>query len=162
MTIKELKENPVKLIADDWALVSAGTPEDWNTLTVSWGGIGELWGRDVAFIFIRPQRYTKKFIDEQDYFTISFFDLEYKDMLRLCGRISGRDCNKIKEAGLTLATDGAAVYPAEARLIIKCKKIAVQPLDNSGFLDKTIEKNYASGDYHYMYVGEIEKVIEKK
>ena len=59
MTIKELKENPVKLIADDWALVSAGTPEDWNTLTVSWGGIGELWGRDVAFIFIRPQRYTK-------------------------------------------------------------------------------------------------------
>ena len=121
MTIKELKENPVKLIADDWALVSAGTPEKWNTLTVSWGGIGELWGRDVAFIFIRPQRYTKKFIDEQDYFTISFFDPEYKDMLRLCGRISGRDCDKIKEAGLSLATDGEAVYPAEARLTLKCK-----------------------------------------
>ena len=65
MTIKELKENPVKLIADDWALVSAGTPEKWNTLTVSWGGIGELWGRDVAFIFIRPQRYTKKLFYNQ-------------------------------------------------------------------------------------------------
>ena len=54
MTIKELKENPVKLIAEDWALVSAGTPESWNTMTVSWGGVGELWGRDVVFIFIRP------------------------------------------------------------------------------------------------------------
>lgn len=161
MTIKELKENPVKLFDDDWALVSAGNPEKWNTLTVSWGGIGELWGRDVAFIFIRPHRYTKKFIDEQDYFTISFFDPEYKDMLRLCGRISGRDCDKIKEAGLTLATDGEAVYPAEARLTIKCRKIAVQPMDNSGFLDKTIEKNYPNRDYHYIYVGEIEKVIEK-
>ena len=82
-------------------------------------------------------------------------------MLRLCGRISGRDCDKIKEAGLTLATDGEAVYPAEARLTIKCRKIAVQPMDNSGFLDKTIEKNYPNRDYHYIYVGEIEKVIEK-
>ena len=83
-------------------------------------------------------------------------------MLRFCGRTSGRDCDKIKEAGLSLATDGAAVYPAEARLTFKCRKIAVQKLDNAGFLDKTIEKNYPSADYHYMYVGEIEKVIEKK
>ena len=63
MTIKELKENPVKLIADDWALVSAGTSESWNTMTVSWGGVGELWGRDVVLIFIRPQRYTDEFIN---------------------------------------------------------------------------------------------------
>lgn len=162
MTIKELKENPVKLIADDWALVSAGTPEKWNTMTVSWGGIGELWGRDVVFIFIRPQRYTKKFIDEQDYFTISFFDPEYKDMLRLCGRLSGKDCDKIKEAGLSPAADGGAVYPAEARLTIKCRKIAAQDMDNKGFLDESIEKNYPEADYHTIYVGEIEKVIEKK
>ena len=162
MTIKELKENPVKLIAEDWALVSAGTPEAWNTMTVSWGGVGELWGKDVAFIFIRPQRYTKKFIDSEDYFTVSFFDPEYKDKLRFCGRASGKDCDKIKEAGLNLATDGGAVYPAEARLTLKCKKIAVQLLNNKGFLDPEIEKNYTAGDYHYMYIGEIEKIIEKK
>ena len=70
MTIKELKENPVKLIAEDWALVSAGTPESWNTMTVSWGGVGELWGRDCATIYIRPQRYTREFIDSNDYFTL--------------------------------------------------------------------------------------------
>ena len=161
MTIKEIKENPVKLIAEDWALVSAGTPESWNTMTVSWGGVGELWGRDVVFIFIRPQRYTKKFLDEQDYFTLSFFDEQYKDALRLCGRVSGRDCDKAAKAGLSVASDGEAVYPAEARLVIKCKKLAVQSMDNSGFIDETIEENYKNGDYHYIYVGEIEKVIEK-
>lgn len=162
MTIKELKENPVKMIADDWALVSAGTPEKWNTMTVSWGGVGELWGKDVVFIFIRPQRYTKEFIDSQDYFTVSFFDPEYKDRLRFCGRTSGRDCDKIKESGLTVATDGEAVYPAEARLTVKCRKIAVQRMDNAGFLDKAIEDCYKNADYHYVYVGEIEKIIEKK
>lgn len=161
MTIKELNENPVKLIAQDWALVSAGTPESWNTMTVSWGGVGELWGKDVVFIFIRPQRYTKKFIDEQNYFTLSFFDDKYKEALKICGRVSGKDCDKLSMAGLNVATDGEAVYPAEARLTLKCKKIAVQKLDNSGFLDESIEKNYAAGDYHYVYVGEIEKIIEK-
>lgn len=161
MTIRELKENPVKLIAQDWALVSAGTPESWNTMTVSWGGVGELWGKDVAFIFIRPQRHTKKFIDEQDYFTLSFFDESYKDTLTFCGRVSGKDCDKISKAGLHVATDGEAIYPAEARLTLKCRKLAVQMLDNAGFLDASIEKNYAAGDYHYVYVGEIEKIIEK-
>lgn len=161
MTIRELKENPVKMIAEDWALVSAGTAERSNTMTVSWGGVGELWGKDVVFIFIRPQRYTKKFIDEQDYFTLSFFDDRYKEALRICGRVSGRDCDKAATAGLKFVSDGDTVYPEEARLVIKCKKIAVQKLEKEGFIDPSIEKNYAEGDYHYVYIGEIEKIIEK-
>lgn len=161
MTIKELKENPVKLIAQDWGLVSAGTVEKCNTMTVSWGGVGELWGKDVVFIFIRPQRYTKKFIDEQDYFTLSFFEDKYKEALRICGRVSGKDCDKAAMAGLNFVGDGEAVYPDEARLVIKCKKLAVQKLDKEGFIDSSIEKNYAEGDYHYVYIGEIEEIIEK-
>lgn len=161
MTIKELKENPVKLIAQDWGLVSAGTAGSNNMMTVSWGGVGELWGRDVVFIFIRPQRYTKKFIDEQDYFTLSFFEDKYREALRICGRVSGRDCDKAAMAGITMECDGDTVYPAEARLVLKCKKIAVQQLESDGFLDKSIEKNYADADYHYVYVGEIEEIIEK-
>ncbi|MDD6276273.1 MAG: flavin reductase [Clostridia bacterium] len=158
--IRELKENPVKLISDDWALLSAGEAGKWNGMTVSWGGIGELWGKDVVFVFVRPQRYTKEFIDASDYFTLSFFDGEYKQALRICGRKSGRDCDKMQLAGLTGVFDGDAVYPAEARLVIKCKKIAVQKLDNSGFIDKDIEENYANGDYHYVYVGEIKEILQ--
>ena len=159
--IREVKENLVKMIADDWALVSAGDGDEWNTMTISWGGVGELWGKDVVFAFIRPQRYTKEFMDKSDYFTVSFFDEKYKDALRLCGTKSGRDCDKTGLAGLTAEYDGEAVYPSQARLVIKCRKIAVQQMDNSGFFDESIESNYKSGDYHFIYIGEIEKVLEK-
>lgn len=159
--IREVKENLVKMIADDWALVSAGYGDEWNTMTISWGGVGELWGKDVVFAFIRPQRYTKEFMDKSDYFTVSFFDEKYKDALRLCGTKSGRDCDKTGLAGLTAEYDGEAVYPSQARLVIKCRKIAVQHMDNSGFFDESIESNYKSGDYHFIYIGEIEKVLEK-
>lgn len=160
-SIKKVKENLVKLISDDWALVSAGDRDKWNTMTISWGAVGELWGKDVVFAFIRPQRYTKEFMDREDYFTVSFFDERYKDALKICGSKSGRDCDKINMAGLTPSFDGEAVYPAEARLVIKCRKIAVQKMDNSGFIDNSIESNYRSGDYHFVYIGEIEKVLEK-
>lgn len=160
-SIKKVKENLVKLISDDWALVSAGDRDKWNTMTISWGAVGELWGKDVVFAFIRPQRYTKEFMDREDYFTVSFFDERYKDALKICGSKSGRDCDKINMAGLTPSFDGEAVYPAEASLVIKCRKIAVQKMDNSGFIDNSIESNYRSGDYHFVYIGEIEKVLEK-
>ncbi len=159
--IRDVKENLVKLIADDWALVSAGDKTDWNTMTISWGGVGELWGKDVVFAFIRPQRYTKEFMDKSDYFTVSFFDDQFKDALKICGTKSGRDCDKISMAGLTAEYDGEAVFPAQAKLVIKCRKIAVQKMDNSGFIDETIESNYKSGDYHFIYIGEIEKILEK-
>ena len=159
--IKEVKENLVKLISEDWALVSAGDKDNWNTMTISWGTVGELWGKDVVFAFIRPQRYTKEFMEKSDYFTVSFFEEKYKEALKICGSKSGRECDKISLAGLTVASDGESVYPAEARLVIKCRKIAVQKLDNAGFIDESIESNYRSGDYHIVYIGEIEKVLEK-
>ena len=161
INVRDIKESPVELIADGWGLVTAGNEEKFNTMTVSWGALGEIWGKDAAFIFVRPQRYTYECLEKEDIFTLSFYGAEYKDALRLCGRVSGRDCDKAAKAGLSVASDGEAVYPAEARLVIKCKKIAVQSLDNSGFIDTTIEENYKNSDYHYIYVGEIEKVIEK-
>lgn len=159
--IRNLKDNAVKIIADDWALLTAGDKEKWNTMTVSWGGIGELWGKDVVFVFIRPQRYTKEFVDSKDYFTLSFYEDNYKDALRICGKKSGRDCDKAAMAGLTGAFDGETVYPAEARLVLECRKIAVQHMDANGFLDKSIENNYSNADYHDIYVGEIIKILEK-
>jgi flavin reductase (DIM6/NTAB) family NADH-FMN oxidoreductase RutF len=34
-----------------------------NTMTVSWGGAGILWGKQVAFVFVRPQRHTFSFTE---------------------------------------------------------------------------------------------------
>ena len=145
-------ENPVKLIADDWALLSAGTPEDWNTMTVSWGAIGEIWGFDAAFAFVRPQRHTMKYLDANDTFTLAF-GLS-RETLALCGKISGRDCDKIARAGLTPYAQDGAVWPEGAKLAIVCRKAAKQAIDPAGFIDPRIEGNY-TGDYHHMFVGEI-------
>ena len=161
ISIKSLKENPIKLIDEDWGLVCACDGGEWNGMTVSWGGIGELWSKEVVMTFIRPQRYTKQLMDKSGYFTLSFFDADKKDALKICGSKSGRDCDKMKLAGLTPVYDGEAVYPAEAKLVLLCRKIAVQKMDNSGFIDKSIEENYPREDYHFVYIGEVEKIFEK-
>lgn len=160
--IRDVRESAVKLIRDDWALVTAGTQEKWNTMTVSWGGVGELWGKDVAMVFIRPQRYTYAFIEREAYFTMSFFDEAYQKALSLCGSKSGREINKAQATGLTPFFTDQAIAFQEARLVLVCRKLAFQDLDPAGFLDPAIDAScYPGKDYHRMYVGAIERVLTK-
>lgn len=159
LNIRDVKESAVKLISDDWALVTAGTADGYNTMTVSWGGIGELWGKDTAFIFIRPQRYTLPFIEQNDRFTLCFFGGAFKKELAFCGRTSGRDTDKAKETGLTPVFDGDVTYFAEASLVLKCRKTAKYDLSPDGFLDPSVAENYTNGDYHRMFTAEIEETL---
>ncbi len=159
INFRDVKENVISLLADGWALVSAGDEESLNTMTVSWGAIGELWGKDYATIYIRPQRYTLEFLDKKDYFTLSFFPEEYKNALTLCGRKSGRDTDKISETGLTPNFSEKAPLFDEAKLVLVCRKTAKQQFDPNCFIDKKIMDNYQQNDFHYMFFGEIEKVL---
>ncbi len=161
INIRQAAGNAVKMINDDWALVTAGDREKWNTMTVSWGGLGELWRRDAAFIFIRPQRYTREFIEKQELFTVSFFAGGFKKELALCGAKSGRDIDKAAATGLVPVFEDGAVFFEQANLVLVCRKIAFQDINPAGFLDETIEENYPSKDYHRMYVGEITKTYRK-
>jgi flavin reductase (DIM6/NTAB) family NADH-FMN oxidoreductase RutF len=160
LNIRGIK-NPVGQLADEWALLSAGTPEDWNTMTVSWGGVGEIWGFDAAFVFVRPQRHTLRYIDESELFSLSF-GLP-REITALCGKISGRDFDvpngKVLRAGLAAQTQDGAVWPAGAKTVLVCRKAARQTLDPASFLDPAIKKNYAAGDYHHMFVGEIVRCL---
>ncbi len=158
--IREIKKSAVELISDGWALVTAGNKNGLNTMTVSWGGLGEIWGKDAAFIFIRPQRHTLKFVDAEDMFTVCFFGDEYKKVLTFCGRNSGRDVDKVKETGLTPVFDGGTVYFEEASLVLKCRKMARYDLSPDGFLDDSIESNYNNGDYHKMFIAEIVETLK--
>ncbi|MBQ8782314.1 MAG: flavin reductase [Clostridia bacterium] len=159
---REIDKNAIKLISEDWALLTAGSADGWNTMTVSWGGIGELWGKDVAFVFVRPQRYTKEFIDNSEYFTLSFFDDSYKGALRVCGAKSGRDIDKSKEAGITPVFENGTAYLEQANLVLLCKKLYSQDMTPDCFLDKSIiTDNYKANDFHTTYVGEIIKVLKK-
>ena len=159
--IRAIEQSAVKLINDDWALVTAGDKNRWNTMTVSWGGLGELWGEDVVFVFIRPQRYTYEFVEKNELFTLSFFGGQHKKELSLCGSKSGRDTDKAAATGLTPVILDGAVSFEQAETVLICKKIAFQDLDPAGFLDKNIEENYPSKDYHRMYVGKILKTYRK-
>ena len=159
INIRAWKESAVKAISDDWALVTAGSEKAYNMMTVSWGGLGEIWGKDAAFIFIRYSRYTLQFLEENDRFTIAFFGGGYRKALALCGSKSGRDCDKAQQAGLTPVFDGGAPYFAQASVVLRCRKMAKYDLLPEGFLDPAIEGNYADGDYHRMFIGEVESVL---
>ncbi len=161
INIRDIKKSAVEMIADGWALVTAGNEEKFNTMTVSWGALGEIWGKDAAFIFIRPQRYTFEFTEKEELFTISFYAPEYKDALKICGSKSGRDIDKSAATGLTpVYTDGTVTFE-QAEYTLVCRKMAGQFLDPAGFIDGAIENNYANKDYHKMYIGEILKVYAK-
>lgn len=152
-----LKESVFSLIGDRWMLVAATDKSGkTNAMTASWGGMGVLWGKKVAFVFIRPQRYTKRFVDEADKFTLSFFDDSYKNMLGYMGKVSGKDEDKITKSGLTVTDkDGAPVFK-EASLTLVCRKMYRDTLKEENFIDKSnIEKWYPQKDYHDVYVAEI-------
>ncbi|MBR6786221.1 MAG: flavin reductase [Clostridia bacterium] len=161
INIRDIKKSAVELISDNWGLVTAGNAEKFNTMTISWGGLGEIWGKDAVFIFIRPQRYTYEFIEKEDIFTLSFYGNEYKDALKICGSKSGRDIDKVAATDLTpVFADGGVTFE-QAEYTLVCRKMASQFIDPKGFEDEAIEKNYAAGDYHKVYIGEILKVYAK-
>lgn len=159
---EQIKENPFKVIGSDWMLITAGTLKDHNMMTASWGGFGVLWNRPVCFCVVRPVRYTYKFMERSEYFTLSFFDKKYKKILNFCGTRSGRDVDKTAETGLTpVETREGAVYFEQARMILVCKKIYFQQIDPAHFLDPAIDENYPQKDYHRMYVGEVVRCLKK-
>lgn len=160
MTPEQLTKTPFQMIGKEWMLVTAKKEEQVNTMTASWGGLGVMWGKNVAFVVIRPQRYTKEFIDASDSFSLSFLDGTYKEKLNYLGTVSGRDEDKIAKAGLTVKEENAVPYFAEANTVLICKKLYQQEYQKECFLDSSIcERWYPNSDYHTMYIAEIEKVL---
>lgn len=157
----EIDDNLIRLIASDWMLVTAGSKEKFNTMTANWGGMGYLWKKPVAFVFVRPERYTYEFTESSDGFTLTFFEEKYRDALNLCGTKSGRDCDKVAETGLTPCfTENG--YPAftEARLVLECRKLYASMLTRDAFTDeRPLREHYSSADgLHKLYIAEIGKV----
>lgn len=169
----ELSENPLGMIGRDWMLVSAAKDtdgelcgNDYNTMTASWGGVGVLWGKPVAFVFIRPERHTFAFTEESEYMTLSFFGGEKRDELTYCGRNSGRDTDKATECGLTPVFEsdesGRSVYFDEAVTVLKLRKLYADDIKESAFLDTAPLSYYEKDGYHKMYVCEITDVLVRK
>jgi flavin reductase (DIM6/NTAB) family NADH-FMN oxidoreductase RutF len=157
-----LNKNFIKTIGDEWMLIAAGTQLKFNTMTASWGTMGVLWNKPIAICFIRPVRYTYSFVNESEFFTLSFFTENERSILSFCGSRSGRNVDKISETGLIpLLTANRAIGFMQSRLCIECRKIYADDLNPDKFLVPEIETNYPKKDYHRFYIGEIINVYIK-
>ena len=162
-SLAALGADPCDKIGGQWMLVTAEKDGRVNTMTASWGGLGVLWGKNVAFVFIRPQRYTKEFVDAAGRFTLSFYPESDREALSYLGRVSGRDEDKIGKAGFAVERfDGAPAF-SQARQVLVCRTLYTQKLDPAGFVDgcDADSRCYPAKDYHTVYVAEIEAVYEK-
>ena len=168
ISYEELSLNPMTMISREWMLITAGNEaRGFNTMTAAWGHMGAIWSMPgktgylpTVCTYIRPQRYTKEFVDREDLFTLTFFDESYKKQLGYLGSVSGRDENKIERAGLTPVFGEGTTWFEEAKLVLICRKLYQQELKEEGFVDRElVDRNYPGRDFHIMYIGEIIKVL---
>ena len=144
-----------------WALLTAGNKDSFNTMTVSWGGMGTIWGKPVATVYVRTSRYTHEIMDREGYFTVSFYPEEYRKVLGVLGSKSGRDMDKMNGSGLTAKALQESVTFEEAEITLVCRKMFMQRLEPSNITDPDAAKFYAGDAPHDMYIGEVVDIISK-
>ena len=175
---RTLSLNPMTMFGEEWAALTAGNAErGYNSMCIAWGHLGAIWEdklsddrkrRNVrlptAIVYVRPQRYTKEFMDREEYFTISFLGENNRKPVAYLGAHSGRDEDKIANAGVTpvFVDEYETCYLAEARLVFVCRKLYAEELTDAGFVDRQIiEGNYPERDLHTQYIGEIVRVLAR-
>ncbi len=160
---KDFTENGFQWFRDA-ELLAAGNKEKSNAMTIGWGGIGTLWGRTALTVYVAEKRYTKEFMDQNEYFTVMAFDVEYSKVLNYMGTKSGRDGDKAAALGLhTAYTANGTPYYTEADLVIECKIMYAAPFDPNGFksdVPKNMYANFPAG-VHTMYIGEVVNAWKK-
>lgn len=168
ISLSQLQLNPMTKIAKEWMLITAGNEAaGFNTMTASWGHLGSMWGQGgglpTSVVFIRPQRYTREFVDREETYTLSFFSDGYKKALGYLGTVSGRDEDKVSKVGLTpFYVDNTTCF-AEAELVLVCRKLYRGQLTEEGFFDRSIlDQHYPTRDLHTFYMGEIVKVLAQE
>lgn len=151
------------MIGNEWLLLSAGNESGYNTMTVSWGHLGVLWGKNTVAVYVRPQRYTKEFIDREELFTLSLPGEKYRKELAYLGSHSGRDEDKLKRVNMNPLFHDGTVSILESELTLVCRKLYRAALVPEGFMDHSIiDEDYPAADYHDMYVGEIIAAYSKE
>ncbi|WP_027628052.1 flavin reductase family protein [Ruminiclostridium cellobioparum] len=160
---EKFDQSPFRIIGHDWMLVTAKKADKVNTMTASWGGLGVMWAKNVSFIVIRPQRFTKEFIDSSEQFSLSFLDGSFKKQLGYLGTVSGRDEDKIGKTELTVSYDNGVPYFDEAKTVIICKKLYAQEYKPECFIDTELDsKFYPDSDHHTLYISEVQKILVRE
>lgn len=148
--------NIIKMLSQDWMLITAGNGSDINMMTASWGGLGYLFNKPAAFCFINPTRHTYPLMEKYETYTLSFYTEAYRSVLEYCGSNSGRDKDKVKESGLTpvIMPSGSKAFK-EAWMIIECRKLVSQSLSQESISNEEVRKEWIGKQVNKMFVGEI-------
>jgi flavin reductase (DIM6/NTAB) family NADH-FMN oxidoreductase RutF len=142
-----------------WALLTAGTPADFNTMTISWGGMGTLWSKPVVTVYVKPIRHTYGYMERNGFFTVSFYPESYRRDLLTLGTKSGRDGDKVALTGLTPKALERGVTFAQAEATLVCRKLYAQDLDRAAMPREVAESVYATEAPHRMYIGEVVEIL---
>lgn len=162
MNLESFNFKPFYTLDKEWALLSVGNKEKFNMMTVSWGGFGTIWGRPVVSVYVRKSRYTYEFMEENDYFTLSFYDEKYKKDLGILGSKSGRGINKKDLVSLNEEEVGNSISFKEANLTLVCKKIYYDDLKQENMKPEIQEQFYKKDEIHRMYIGEVIDIIDRR
>ncbi|OVE74040.1 hypothetical protein BVX94_01805 [bacterium B17] len=155
--IKKMTIDAVDLWLNRWMILTAGTQDDYNMMTVAWGSIGCMWFKPFAQVVVRPQRYTREFMEKYDTFTLCAFPDKHTKDLQTMGSVSGRNTDKLTQTSLTIKSSSKVDAPSynEANFILECRKMYFQDMDPENFVDEEINDYYPEKDYHRIYFGEI-------
>ena len=139
-----------------------------NSMVIGWGTLGVEWSKPVFVAFVREHRFTRELLDKNPEFTVNIPMGDYnKKIIAVCGSKSGRNLDKISEAGLTLVESEVVSVPAvkELPLTLECKIVARQkqelPLIMEAYRSKFYPQDVdgsavgANRDAHVAYYGEI-------
>lgn len=162
ITPYEITKNPFTLIGKQWAMITTCQDGKVNTMTASWGGVGIMWGKPAAFLFIRPQRFTRELMDKSGKFSVCFLPESQREAMAYCGKASGRNENKLAACGLTAGKLAGVPVLDQSELALICRKLYRQRLDPACLVEKEIDATwYPNQDHHYMYIAEIETAYTK-
>lgn len=161
--IEVFDANPFTMLGQNWAVLTSGNKEKANSMTISWGGFGVLWNKNVCYVFVRDSRYTKTLMDTCGTFSLTFFQKDFnRSILMYLGSVSGAREDKMKMTHLHINYADDIPFIDEGNLVLTCKMLSATKLSPDSFLDKNIEKDhYKDGDLHTMYVGEILSVLAR-
>ncbi|WP_181246081.1 MULTISPECIES: flavin reductase [Clostridium] len=163
INLNEFDFNPFTKV-DDWALLTAGAKDKFNMMTITGVMCGKFFLKPMIQVYVHPDRYSYRFLENNDYFTISFFDVPRHPALQICGRMHGNECDKVAESGLHPITFENTVIFEEASTVFVCKKVYHMDVEKENFDSQQLFKEYYkdSSTFHRIYLGQIEKVLRQK
>lgn len=138
-------------------LASTKQSGESNVMTIGWGTLGIIWGKQIFVALVRPSRFTHEYIEDSGEFTVNVPTADMRKWVAYVGTHTGREVDKFAEFGMTVSpgTKIKSVTIDNCPLVYECRVVHKNEVIPTN-LDPSIDSgSYPRGDYHTLYYGEI-------